>query len=305
MSQIILHHYALSPFGQKIRSMLGYTGLAWQSALTRELPPRPELSRLAGGYRKIPVAQCGADIFCDSRTIAAEIGRLAGNPELVLENLPENAQDWARRADGELFFPCVLTGGTRALQRKVRQQMSWLDIGRFIVDRIAMGRKAAVKMPGRSQAQALVLEHLAAVEAQLQQVFLFGSQPNHADFSTYHGLWFMHELGESPLLADFPRTLSWMAAMKALGDGASEPVSIHEALAVAAAAHPRAIPPQQRQAACVGEAVRIAPQDYGQEPTDGILVGVAAHSWILAREDAELGTLHVHFPQQGYALTPL
>jgi hypothetical protein len=30
------------------------------------------------------------------------------------------------------------------------------------------------------------------------------------------------------------------------------------------------------------------------------LVGVMPNRWIIARQDAELGTLHVHFPRQGY-----
>jgi len=305
MSEFILHHYALSPFSQKIRSMLGYTELAWQSALTREMPPRPELARMVGGYRKIPVAQQGADIFCDSRTIAAEIATLAEKPALALENLDDEAAAWAARADGELFFPCVLTGGTPALRRKVRAQMSWLEIGRFMLDRLAMGRKAAVNVPGRREAKTLVTEHLVAVERQLHADFLFGAAPNHADFSTYHGLWFLHDLGESPLLQEFPGVLEWMARMRAFGDGASTAVSAQSALQLAADTQPRAIPARLQRDAGVGARVSIAPQDYAQVPTEGVLVGVAPQRWIVAREEPGLGTLHLHFPQQGYTLTPL
>ena len=43
MPDIILHHYALSPYSQKIRSYLGYKGAAWRSALVPMVPPRPEL----------------------------------------------------------------------------------------------------------------------------------------------------------------------------------------------------------------------------------------------------------------------
>ncbi|HBC20217.1 MAG TPA: glutathione S-transferase family protein, partial [Alcanivorax sp.] len=53
MSDLILHHYALSPFSEKVRAMLGYAGLDWQSVTVREMPPRPMLAPLAGGYRKI------------------------------------------------------------------------------------------------------------------------------------------------------------------------------------------------------------------------------------------------------------
>ncbi|PLW84117.1 glutathione S-transferase family protein [Kineobactrum sediminis] len=305
MPDLILHHYAFSPFSQKIRSMLGYTGLAWHSAITREMPPRPVVAQLAGGYRKIPVAQIGADVFCDSRTIAAEIAALAGIPELALENLDAQARDWASRADLDLFFPCVMAGGSRALNRKVRQTMSWLDIGRFMLDRINMSRKAAVKPAGFREARPLVLGYLAELEAQLQQDFLFGAAPNHADFSTYHGLWFMHDLGESPMIDDFPKTLAWMDRIRAFGDGHRHEISPQQALDAAAMAHPRAIPEDHLSDSRIGQKVTIAPADYGQVPTAGVLVGSAAHSWILAREDARLGTLHVHFPQAGYNLEEL
>ena len=71
----ILHHYSMSPFSEKIRLMFGYAGLAWQSLPCPEMPPRPTVDPLSGGYRRIPIAQVGADIFCDSRLISAEIAR--------------------------------------------------------------------------------------------------------------------------------------------------------------------------------------------------------------------------------------
>ena len=70
MSDMILYHYALSPFSEKIRAMLGYTGMSWESVTVPEMPPRPQLDRLAGGYRRVPVAQMGADILCDSKPMA-------------------------------------------------------------------------------------------------------------------------------------------------------------------------------------------------------------------------------------------
>ena len=89
MSELILHHYTLSPFSEKARAMFGYAGLEWQSVTVAEMPPRPKLAPLASGYRKIPVAQIGADVFCDTRTLSREIARLANKPELVVENCSE------------------------------------------------------------------------------------------------------------------------------------------------------------------------------------------------------------------------
>jgi len=43
------------------------------------MPPRPLPEALAGGCRKIPVARIRADVFCDTKTIAAEIARISGH----------------------------------------------------------------------------------------------------------------------------------------------------------------------------------------------------------------------------------
>lgn len=107
MTDLILHHYPMSPFSEKVRVMLGYTQQPWLSALTREMPPRPLLEQLAGGYRKIPVAQIGADIFCDSRTIAAEIAARSGKPELALENCSAEVQAYVAKVDLDVFFACI------------------------------------------------------------------------------------------------------------------------------------------------------------------------------------------------------
>ena len=66
MSDVILHHYAGSPFAEKARMMLGFKGLAWRSVDIPRIMPKPDLTALTGGYRKTPVMQVGADIYCDT-----------------------------------------------------------------------------------------------------------------------------------------------------------------------------------------------------------------------------------------------
>lgn len=304
MADLILHHYPMSPFSEKIRAMLGYTDLSWQSVTTREMPPRPMLAQLAGGYRKIPVAQVGADIFCDSRTIAAEIAALSNKPELALENGSPEMQAYVAEVDLQIFFACMFAAGTPTLNRKVWKAMSALDIGRFIWDRINLGRKARVRAVSPRQAKPRVKQHLADVEQRLSNKFLFGSVPTHADFSTYHSLWFVHELAESPLLRDYPRTLAWMERMKAFGHGIRTDISAQQALDAARQCTPRSIPEAHRLDPMIGRDVSIAPSDYGCEPTDGVLAGATASTWIVARQDPELGTLHLHFPKTGFTLKP-
>lgn len=62
MPEIILHHYPESPFSEKVRLILGYKGLDYQSVIIPMIMPRPDLMPLTGGYRKTPVMQIGADI---------------------------------------------------------------------------------------------------------------------------------------------------------------------------------------------------------------------------------------------------
>jgi Glutathione S-transferase, N-terminal domain len=42
--------------------------------------PKPDLTALTGGYRKTPVLQIGADIYCDSQLIMRELERLHPSP---------------------------------------------------------------------------------------------------------------------------------------------------------------------------------------------------------------------------------
>ena len=304
MTTLILHHYPMSPFSEKIRAMLGYADLSWQSCITGDMPPRPLLARLAGGYRKIPVAQIGADVFCDSHIIAAEIAQLSNKPALDLDNLDAAQQAFITKVDLDLFFACLFAAGTMKLNIKVLKAMSLLDVGRFLLDRINMGRKAKVRAVSPLKAKELVIAHLADLEQRLTQDFLFGQTPTHTDFSTYHTLWFIHELAESQLLQGHPRLLKWMARMKGFGHGLVQEITESQALQ-AACAEPRPIMGEYRQDALIGQTVSIAPADYGCEPTTGTLVGVMPNRWIIARQDVELGTLHIHFPRQGYQLTAI
>lgn len=304
MQPLILHHYAMSPFSAKVRAMFGYTGLDWQSVVTREMPPRPKLAALAGGYRKIPVAQCGADVFCDSRTIAAEIAARGSRPLLALENCSAEAQGWASEVDLQIFLACMLSAGSPALRRKVRASMGWGDIARFAWDRLNLGRKSAVRGVSLGGARPRVQQHMADMEARLTREFLFGNEPCHADFSAYHSLWFIRDLAESRRVADFPKVMAWMDRIAAFGEGSRSEISADDALAIAGQSTPRAIAAEHAVDALVGKPVNVAPADYARDGTDGVLVGSTPARWIIARDAPGAGLVHVHFPKQGFMLTP-
>ena len=48
---LILHHYAGSPFSEKVRLVLGYKGLSWKSVSVPVILPKPDVVALTGGYR--------------------------------------------------------------------------------------------------------------------------------------------------------------------------------------------------------------------------------------------------------------
>jgi glutathione S-transferase len=80
MTDIILHHYDISPYSEKVRTGLGLKGLAWASVELPVIMPKPNLTALTGGYRKTPVLQIGADIYCDSQLIMRELERRHPSP---------------------------------------------------------------------------------------------------------------------------------------------------------------------------------------------------------------------------------
>jgi len=89
VSEIILHHYPASPFSEKVLLMFGIKGLAWGSVIQPVIMPKPDLIPLTGGYRRIPVMQIGADVYCDTQVILAELERRYPSPSVV------RGADWA------------------------------------------------------------------------------------------------------------------------------------------------------------------------------------------------------------------
>src|SRR5262245_32838480 len=81
--QPILHHFEASPFSEKIRLIFGHKRLAWRSVLIPRILPKPDLMPLTGGYRRTPVMQIGADIFCDTQMIARALEQRYPSPSLL------------------------------------------------------------------------------------------------------------------------------------------------------------------------------------------------------------------------------
>src|SRR5271168_4551369 len=107
MQQLILHHYPTSPFAEKIRLILGFKGLHWSSVHIPNIMPKPDLTALTGGYRKTPVLQIGADIYCDTALIAEVIDARSPSPSLYPAGSANASRIFAQWADSTLFLATV------------------------------------------------------------------------------------------------------------------------------------------------------------------------------------------------------
>ncbi|NND81783.1 MAG: glutathione S-transferase [Gammaproteobacteria bacterium] len=304
MQDLILHHYDVSPFAQKIRSIFGYCGLAWGSVLSPPMPPRPNLDPLAGGYRKIPVLQRGADIFCDTRIITAELALLTGKPELDRNQCSVEIQGFVDTVDVSVFFASA--GSAEPLKALGAMVLRFGPIAtlRFIKDRVAMARGAKIPMPTGAKAQKILKPHYGELEERLSsQAFLFGEQPTIADFSAYHVAWLAMLTGAKPIQKNATHTRDWYQRITAFGDGEREELKPQQAFQAAKDHEPRALPKNSDNSGQIGNAVRIAPTDYARDAVQGTLVADTKERWILRRDTEDFGALHVHFPKQGFAVS--
>lgn len=304
MSDLILHHYPLSPYSEKVRAMLGYLNMEWKAVNTSEMPPRPLLYPLAGGYRRIPVAQQGADVFCDSKVICEQIASNQNRPELSPYNTASDIQELINEAEGKFFFASVMYASGAKLNKKVLADMSLFSIAKLLFDRLNMGRKAKTSMASPKSSGPIVKAFLPKFEDALKQDFLAGETPTIADFCAYHPLWFIWDLGEKPIINNYPKTKAWLSRIKAYGHGQQTNISGEEALAIARSSTPAAIDSAHQKHDLINELVSIAPTDYGLDPSTGILKGVTETRYIIERNSPETGSVHVHFPITGYELKP-
>ncbi len=300
---MLLHHYPMSPYSEKIRLMLGYTGTPWQGVISPEMPPRPNLDPVLAGYRRIPVAQDGADFYCDTRLISAELAMRCGRPELDPAHCDESRLGLEAGLEQEVFWACVTSlPGSQVLKQLVRN-ISIIGAWRFIKDRAGVARKAASKPVPPKAAKALFRHHLEGLDRYLAagDPFLGGASPSHLDFAAYHTLWFQRVVGERPEPEGVAAVATWYRRMGAFGHGRHSEISGQEAFAAIGASQPQPVSAERAGHGRVGEQVAIGPDDYAMDATRGVLVGADAGRWILAR-DTEHGTVHIHFPVPGFTL---
>lgn len=296
---LLLHHYDMSPFSEKVRKVLAHKRLAWGAVEQPTVMPKPELLPLTGGYRRIPVLQAGADVWCDTHAIVREIERRHPEPTLHPGGSAGTCHAWSLWADRLVFFAAV--------------PLVFAEIGgavgrRFVEDRTRMmpGRDFARLPEQAPQAREQLRGLTAMLEMQLAdgRPWLLGDAFSLADAACWHPLWFLRLAPVAAgLLEGFGAVRAWMARVDAMGQGERVEVSRADALAIArdaTPAPPGGVDPHEPNGLRAGMPVTVTPDDYAFDPVAGALVGSSAVEVAVRRVDPDLGELIVHFPRIGF-----
>ncbi len=308
MTDVILHHYEVSPFAEKIRTIFGYKQLTWRSVEIPVVMPKPDLVALTGGYRRTPVLQIGCDVYCDTPLIARVLESLRPEPALFHRSQAATGIAAARWFDRDLFLAAISQLFDPAVAAASAESLGGIEnAGLFAADRARMMTNTPVRAPRYTDGRVVLEQVLEHLEGQLAAggPYLFGAQVGWTDFCAYHPLWAIHRHRMLARRLDpYPQVLAWIARMRDFGHGTPAPLSAGEALAIAHASTPRARSdqPAPLDRANLGDEVEIAANDYALEPTMGRLVHVGPDELVIERTDERAGLVAVHFPRIGFRI---
>ena len=306
MPELVLHHYPTSPFSEKIRLILGLKKLNWKSVIIPMIMPKPDVVALTGGYRKTPILQIGADIYCDTALIADVLERMQPSPTLYPHDVGAQARIIAQWADTTLFWTMIPYAFQPAGMQSLFAGVPPEHIQAFGMDRKAF-RGNAPRLPVTEATGALMI-YLQRLEAMLEdgRPYLLGALPTIADFSVYHSIWFVRRTGAlASILGPHQRLQAWAEHVRKIGHGESVEIPGGEAIAIAHAASPAATAGHvvcDAHGIALGERVRIAANDYGTDPVEGELVVCATNELAVRRADSRAGEVVVHFPRAGFRM---
>ena len=307
MSDLILHHYWPSPFAHKIRLALALNELEWQSVEIPRVPPKPLLMPLTAGYRRTPVLQVGADIYCDTANIVREIAARSDADKLLPEAQRGKILAFGDWIDTSLFNLAARIVITSALETAPAE---------FINDRggLYFGPNWTPE-DLKAQMPAVILQlsgQLKSVESALEGTQgMFTGGLSYADLSIAYLAWFISgrwELGPE-FISQYPKIKRILEqSNEQLSDRYTD-LSGEQALEIAAAAQSTA---PEGVAAMVGvdyqkeTQITIRPQGETSDPAiTGRLRYLDSERVSIAHNDESVGEVVVHLPVAGYRIQTL
>jgi glutathione S-transferase len=307
-TEIVFHNYPQSPVAEKVRVAFGIKGLSWRDVEIPRLPPKPMLTALTGGYRRTPVMQIGADIYCDSQCILRALEQRFPTPSYM--PTAEAGLMWclSRWTDGELFtlaVKLVLGSAGENLPADFAEDRGRLYLGQDWAEGL---KRANTELP---HLVAQMRAPLSWIDAQMGdgRSFLLGSEPAAIDAQLYHIVWFIRGRwsGGPSMLSEFSALERWEANVEAIGHGSSSPMTSDEAIARAKGldpASPTGVAPHDPQGLKVGDRVTVHPDlDGGEQPVEGTVRYADAETIGIERTAEDVGTVCVHFPRAGYRVS--
>lgn len=297
MPELVLHHYELSPYAEKIRLVFGLKGLAWRSVQIPVVMPKPDLTELTGGYRRTPVLQIGADIYCDTKACVQVLERLHPEPSLFPQG--DEATAWGLARWAETSFMMAVTAFLG---------LGGVFDGAFLEDRKKMVPEVDfARIPPVVPAKLMQLRaNLDRLERQLSdgRRFLLGDAPGLVDVSAYHPHAFLRAHSTTNVLLEpLEHVPAWLQRVAGIGHGERRELDASDAIAMAREAAPAApegegAPPPEGLR--VGDAVVVVPEESGSGVVSGELLASGIHEIAIRRHSERAGELVVHFPREEY-----
>jgi len=299
---LVLHHYWMSPYAEKVRCILGFKHLPWKSVLIPVVMPKADLLALTGGYRKTPVLQIGADVFCDTDLIARVLDAVQPDPPLFpdgTEALCYALGAWQQQLF-VLAFEMLGLGGApmpdNFVEDRAKMFEGGLDVGRMVQELPAKRDQLRAK--------------LDILERQLGdgRPFVLGARASLADFSLYHPIFALRALpATAAALEPFSAVLAWADRIAGFGHGTMQELSSAAAVEIARAATPQtgsSSDPDDPNGRLPGERVSVVHADFGRDPVVGELVASSVHEIAIRRRDERAGEVIVHLPRERYVVLP-
>ena len=307
MNDILLHHYEFSSFSEKVRAALGLKRLAWRSVDIPGLPPRPLLAPLTGGYRRVPVLQVGADIWCDTNIILPALERLfpaPASPSLYPAGSEGLARGLSFAWDRTLWMPTI-----GVLTHFIGEHIP----PEFLKDRkddylyVDISREAmAPELPLQRQRVTAQYAWLKTALAD-GRAFVFGEAASALDLTCYQTIFLLRKNcpPEVDTMLGFDGPLpAWYERLGALGHGTPTPMSAEDAFAAARDAEPLPVdhlrPDGDPGGLRAGCPVTVTPDDNARVPVSGTLVAASDSEIVIHRRDPQAGNLYIHFPRLGF-----
>ena len=303
--EIILHNYPQSPVAEKARIGFGIKALSWRSVEIPRLAPKPMLTKLTGGYRRTPVMQIGADIYCDTQCILRELERRFPLPTFFPTS--EAGLMWclSRWTDGALFdltVKIVLGSAGDELPGDFAKDRGRLYFGPGWAD----GLKAANAALPHLASQIRAPLHWANDQLSDKRKFLLGEDPAAIDAQLYHLIWFLRGRWDRgpAFLSEFEHLERWEGQVAKIGHGTMAEMSPEEAIMQARENTPitmQATDKLDPQGLKPGMRVSVSPDlDGGEQPVAGEVVAANCDTIAICRQEQDLGNICVHFPRAGY-----